>query len=455
MNNAPLYDALASKAREPVLRFHMPGHMGKTPFSGFSDPFSLDFTETYGTGNLYQNNEPILSAEQEAAAYFGAKECFFMTNGSTGGILAALAAAFGTGGEIIVDRCCHQALCTGLALLDIQPRFVYPAMHQTVRGRLCPEEIDAALAAAPHAKGVFLTSPNYYGVLQDVAAIARICRRYGKLLVVDEAHGAHFPAVGVPNAMQQGADLAVVSAHKTMPALGQSAFLLSNGRIPAGTILRYLAMFQTSSPSYVLLASLDRARAFLCGEGGQTYRCTADAVPQLRERIVQHTPFTPLLPSETLPLDPCRLTVSAADTNLTGYALADTLYHAHGIACEMADALHTVFIITCMHTPSELHRLFSALSAIHPAPAPLPLCPLPAAKELGSTFFTTIRQALFSPSVSIPYTAACGRICARPVVPYPPGVPLLYPGEKFLTKHIEYIRNFCYNLAGEVQVLPE
>lgn len=447
--NTPLYDALRALSDKHTARFHMPGHKGAAVFDGWGDAPAVDFTETYETGNLYTGEGPIRLAEREAARYYAAADCHFLTGGSSQGIHALLYAAVPAGGAVLLDRNCHKSAAHACAMLDLRPEFVVPRTVEPygVPGRIDPDDVAHALDAHPGIRAFLTTSPNYYGVTQDLPALAAVCHARNVLLLVDCAHGAHFPAVGLPAPVACGADGAVMSAHKTLFALGQTALLLTNGKLDGGALREGAALFGTSSPSYLLLASLDRARAALEADDG--YRRTAEAVQALKARIARNTPFRTL---DGLPLDPCRLTVSTVGTTLTGDGLADRLYERFGVACEMADARNLVCIVTPADLPENLSRLEAALTAIGretgAAPLPPPLPPLPAPHRV-----CTVREALLSPGVSMPLAEAEGAVCARPVTPYPPGVPVLWPGEEITRAHIVFLTSQWYNMIDSVTTM--
>lgn len=454
MSDAILYQQLQKQAARKAARFHMPGHKGRPVLPELNHPFTIDYTEIMGTGNLYEGDEPILSAERAAARYYGAADCLFLTGGSTQALITAIAAAVPMGGTLIADRNCHKAATHAMALLDLTPEFVVPhPLDETgIPGLVDPEEVEVAFARVPHAAALLVTSPNYYGVMQDIPALSAICHKYGVPLIVDAAHGAHLKAVGLPSPVEQGADLAAVSTHKTLPALGQSAVLLSSGRIPFDTLLETAPMFGTSSPSYVLLASIDLARAWLEGEGAQAYARCAKRVAALRREIDQTTVFSALT-DECAPLDPCRLTICCRGTNVTGHRLNEILHEEFAIDVEMADRDHIVLICTGADTERDYARLMGALrdkqfcqtevqhARLLPFPTPQRAC--------------SVRQAWFSARRDIPITQAAGQICARPLTPYPPGVPLVYPGERIGQVHIEFLRAGWYTDTATICVMEE
>lgn len=457
MNDAPLVKALRALAEKryadgrQAARFHMPGHKGKAPFDTLDDFWKIDFTEIEGAGNLFAGDEPILSAERAAARFYGAADCLFLTGGSTQGLMAMLRASGAS--QVICDRNCHKAAAHAMALLSITPQYLFPNVLNEFGFTGCIDCncLETALKEYPHAGAVLVTSPNYYGVCQDIRQIADLCHQYGRLLLVDEAHGAHFPAVGLPSAIALGADMAAVSAHKTLPALGQSAMLLSNGIIQFDIICEAAALFGSSSPSYLLMASIDAARAYVeQGEGKARYLRAAQMTQKLRQSVDEETPFRALTQRQAARLDPTRLTVCCAGTDWDGYALLDWLFKENGIAAEMADARNVVFIVTCADEPEDLERVLDALKRCQAKARPMPETPplLPEPKRR-----IDLRKAYFSPSERVPLSKAAGRICARAVTPYPPGVPILCPGEEIQQLHIEFLKQACYTSIKEISVI--
>lgn len=446
---APLYDALHTLAHKHTARLHMPGHKGQPVLREFSSILPLDFTEVYETGNLYTGEGPIRQAEQQAARFYQAADCHFLTGGSSQGIHTMLYAAAGANADVLFDRNCHKSAAHAAAWFDLSPAFLFPSTLEPfgIPDQLDPDELQRALVQNSAIRAVLVTSPNYYGICQDIPELAAVCHAHGVKLLVDAAHGAHFPAVGLPSPIAQGADLAVLSAHKTLYALGQSAMLLSNGTVDGKRLREGAALFGTSSPSYLLMTSLDLARNAL--EADDSYQQTAYAVQELRTFLVQHTRFLPL---EQGNLDPCRLTVSTAGTNWSGHQLADALYERFGVACEMSDARNLVCIITPADCAENLTRLRTALQTLSnecgdaSLPAPIPTLPIPQPVR-------SVRAALLGDCHTLPLGEITpGQICARPVTPYPPGVPVLWPGEEITRQHIVFLTNQCYNTVDRISV---
>lgn len=449
--NAPLFHTLQLLATGDGARFHMPGHKGQPIFSSYADIFSIDYTETYHTGNLYQGFGPIRDAEVAAAQYFHAEDCFFLTGGATQGIFAMLATVVGEGGSVLLDRECHQSVCHACALLDITPYFFSASCLTpfSISGSLPLEDARHILWNHPEIKAVLVTSPTYYGVCRDMSALSEICQAYHVKLLVDSAHGAHFPAVGLSVPTMEGAALAVVSTHKTLPCMGQSAALLISAGVNRRLLRENTALFGTSSPSYPILASIDLARAYMEETGKNTYRRAAEYCARLRQFVALHTPFLPLTTETTPVLDPCRLTICTAGTNFSGHQLANRLWSERGIACEMSDAYNVVFILTGADSFVAVRRLRNALrhfsEQCRPRPMPEPAPAFPPAERILS-----VREAWFSPVERVPLEEAEGRICARPVTPYPPGVPLLWSGEKITAAHVALLQKRWYNTISDI-----
>ena len=425
----PLYDSLRSFAAQAPLRMHMPGHKGKPlPIPELAGLSALDFTELPPTGNLYEAGEPFDAAQRLWAEDFGFEHCQFLTGGSTMGIHTGLTLCCPPGSAVLVDRGCHRSVFHSMALLDLKPVYLPRpwAGEEGVVAPFSPGDVESVLKNHPEVKTVCITSPTYCGLLSDIAGISQVVHKFGAKLMVDGAHGAHLPFLGVK--AFGGADVVVVSAHKTLPAMGQSALLFTNGFDPA-QVRRYAALYGSSSPSYPMLASLDAARDYLEGEGGAQYRRVAERAAQLRKTF-------PSL-GENFALDPCRLTIKAKD----GPALTQALEQM-GIYPEMEDGGHVVFILTCADSDADLDRLEGALEACRPLlgdrERPLPPPPLP---EVA----VSQRAALFAKTETLPLEECEGRVAACQLAPYPPGVPVVAPGERISKKELSYFKEIGYN----------
>ena len=436
MPDTPLLDALRRLAGQSPLRMHMPGHKGKPlPVEELSAASLLDFTELPPTGDLFAGGGPIEAAEQLWARVFSMPCCLFLTGGATQGLQAALTLTCPPGAPLLLDRASHRAAFHAAALLDLRPLYLErPWLEEdAVAGPITPGQVEDQLKKRPDIKTICITSPTYYGILSDIPALAETAHRYGARLVVDAAHGAHLPFLG--NRELAAADVVVTSAHKTLPALGQSALLLAGEAFSQEDLHQAAGLWGSSSPSYVLMAALDGARAFLEGEGGAAYRRAAEETAGLRRDY-------PSLGGD-LPLDPTRFVLRTED----GFAAQASLQSA-GVWPEMADRGHVVFILTCADAGEDFTRLRRALNLLPwRTPAPCLPPPPPPAGEM------TLRRALFSSRQALPLAQAAGQIAAQSIAPYPPGIPVVAPGERIEKKTIAYFEQIGYNMLEDVQVV--
>ncbi len=447
MGPTPLYDALMAFTGENPLRLHMPGHKGRAmPLPELSSVTPLDFTELPPTGDLFAGDGAIRQAEDLWARAVGMPHCLFLTGGSTQGMLAALTLATqnrqsDSRPAVLLDRGSHRSAYNALALLDADPVYLSrPWLDEAgVFSPVSPENVDNLLTQHPEITTICITSPTYYGVLSDIPAISAVVHAHGGKLVVDAAHGAHLPFLG--NSGFSAADLVVMSAHKTLPALGQSALLLGGAAFSHADLCRAASLYGSSSPSYVLMSSLDGARAWLEDEGQAAYGEVCRRVARLRKSF-------PSLTEEHAPLDPARFVLRTGD----GFKVQQQLQEK-GIYAEMADSGHVVFIFTCSDGERDFAQLEQALGEMTADISSLrvkPIPPIPPPEVILSP-----RRARFSSVDLLPLYAAEGRVCACQVAPYPPGIPVLAPGERIGKKHLAYLTGIGYNIREEVQVVPK
>lgn len=397
----PLYTALTQFANRNPIRMCMPGHKGKLPGC------ALDFTELSPTGNLYEGGEPFDTAQKLWAEVFGFSGCQFLTGGSTQGVHTALALCCKPGDRVLLDRGCHKSAFAALALLDVEPVWLWDL---------------ADLENYPDIKTICITSPTYYGKLSDISKIANKVHQQGARLIVDGAHGAHLPFLDVD--AFSGADLVVTSAHKTLPALGQSALLFYEGFTPE-EVRRKASLYGSSSPSYLMTVSMDWARDWMQKEGKAEYTRVARWTALWREKF-------PSLREG--PLDPMRLTLTSPDGNRAAAALEE-----ENIFVEMSDCGHLVLILTGLDAEEDLYRVEKALQKIQLGDSPkLPPIPRP-------EYALSQRAALFSRTEYLPLKECLGRIAAEPLAPYPPGIPVVAPGERISQKELAYFRKIGYN----------
>ena len=429
-----LYDLLLENAASDMYPLHMPGHKRHGP--SMADPFSFDITEVEGFDNLHHPEGILREAEQRAARVFGAEETHFLVNGSTCGLLAAVTAC-AEGGTLLMGRNAHRCIYHAAVLGRLDTAYLYPDTPEEplarlgIAGRIRPEDVERALAEHPGVRAVQITSPTYDGLVSDVEAIAQVVHRRGTVLIVDEAHGAHFgfhPAFP-QSALRQGADVVIQSVHKTLPSLTSTALLHINGeRADRRKIRRMLQVFQTSSPSYVLMASIDQCVRFLQEQGAEAFGRFAERTARFRER-------TAGLSCLSLPVsdDPAKILIGTGTSGLSGPRICAILREAYHLETEMAAPRYALALMSPGDTQEGFDRLCEALLAMDAEfsrrPVSADSLPAPAAAPRAQQALPVWR-AFNARSTPVPLEKAGGRICAEFSYLYPPGIPLLVPGER-------------------------
>lgn len=436
----PLYDALKSYAARNPVRFHMPGHKGRfLPAPELAGLAPIDVTELPPTGNLYAAGAPFDEAQRLWAERFGFDCCQFLTGGSTMGIHTGLALCARPGERVLMDRGCHRAAFNALALLDLEPVWLERPWRENLAGPISPEDVEKALERHPDIKTVCMTSPTYAGVLSNVGAISRIVHAHGGKLFVDGAHGAHLPFLGLEPFW--GADCVAVSAHKTLPAMGQSALLFVNGVEP-GRVRQMASVYGSSSPSYPMMASMDAARDWMEQRGREKYERTAVRVAGLRQKF----PSLSDKPYRGFSLDPARLVLKVKNGPAFTRALEE-----RGVCPEMEDGGHVVFICTAQDSDGDFDRLERILEELRDRLGDCPPIPAPPLPER----VCSPRAALFAPARVRTLGECEGEAAACQIAPYPPGVPVVAPGERIAKKELAYLREIGYNMLSEVRVMSE
>lgn len=455
-SQTPLVDRLQYCADRSTAPFHTPGHKkGQGAHDALVNllgqaVFRADLPELPELDNLFVPEGVLQTAQDLAALAFGADRTWFLANGSTAGILAAILATCGPGDKLILPRNIHLSAINGLILSGAVPIFLTPEYDAAwgIAHGVTEAAVSQALLEHPDAKAVMLLSPTYYGVCADVGAIAQRVHQAGCALLVDEAHGAHFafhPDLPRP-ALAAGADLVVQSTHKTLGALTQGAMVHTQGhRVCGDRLSQALQIVQSTSPSYLLLASLDAARQQMATQGQSLMAHALQLAAWGRSRITQIpgiTVFNPPVSPGVAALDPTRLTLSASGLGLDGFT-ADTLLHEQwGVTVELPSLQNLTLIISLGNTLTDMERLVAGLTALAqqsraPAPAASPLQMTPAPPQIAPL---SPRAAYFSATETIPMTAAIDRISADLVCPYPPGIPVLMPGEIVTSAAIAHIQ---------------
>lgn len=421
-----LYDKLKSIDKT---RFHMPGSKGKTlyPF----DVFAMDFTETFETGNLYLGDEPILSAEKYVAKFYNAKECYFATDGSSLGLRASVLALCTRGDTIILDRNSHKSIISSIIMLGLNVIFTDVNLKDNIPSILNIDDIEKLITK--DVKLLVITSPNYYGLNQNIKAIAGLCKKYNIKLLVDAAHSAHFPSIGLRSAIEDGANLACVSIHKTLPALGQASVILSDGSVD--NIRGKMEMFGTSSPSYPIMSSIELAIKYMI-ENKNRMTILLEKIIEFKKIVLQKTKFR-VLDND----DITRIVI-------LGHNIMDDLYYKYNISVEMGFDAGVLLICTIADSDYNFDKLLLALIELSYL-----VCEHAELKIPLSYRKLSIRDAYFSDYITLDIENSQGYIAYESITPYPPGVPILYPGEMITKEHIEFIKNICYN--KNIKVIKE
>ena len=441
---------------------HMPGHKRRLDPSG-GLPISIDITEVDGMDDLHNASGILAEAEARTAALYGSPCCRYLVGGSTVGILSAIRACCSRNGTVLAARNCHKSVWHAAELMNLTTAFLMPERIGTfdLFGSVRPEEVAGKLRKHPEAEAVVITSPTYEGVLSDVRAIAEICHAAGVPLIVDEAHGAHLGlraenssdrAFFPQGAVSCGADVVIQSAHKTLPCLTQTSWMHVQGNLVSPKRVDHeLDVFETSSPSYPLMASLDAATCFLTREGGgylhRWEECLAAFAEKTRGlRYLRIPGITDPLPrTAAFARDPGKILISGRDAGLTGGALADILRTRYQFETEMAVGWNVLAMTSMADDPEAIERFAEALQEIDsgslnekepPFPRRLSASDIDIVIEANliaapsAETVMTIAEAMERPSVSVLEESAAGAVSAEYLWAYPPGIPLIMPGER-------------------------
>lgn len=472
----PLLERLSTYAASDAYPFHMPGHKRqvKMGITSVPNPFSVDITEIDGFDNLHHAEDILKESMNSAAAVYGADRSWYLVNGSTCGILAAIAAAVKPGKKILMARNSHKSAYHAVILNQLEPVYLYPeeVPEFQIPGGIEPEQVERALLEHPEIRAVFVTSPTYEGIVSDIQGIAATAHRHGAALIVDEAHGAHLP-FGDGNyfpdgALQEGADLVIQSLHKTLPSLTQTAILhLKSQILDAKKVEQYLSVYQSSSPSYILIASMENCVRYMAEKGAGEMARYGARLRELREKLAKLKHFR-LLKEEicgaagVYGYDPSKLVLFP--DFMTGTRLAEVLRTEYHLEAEMSSGRYVLLMTSFMDTEEGFSRLERALLELDARVEKLE------AESVGLKDAKQGRQEPFSGAQSnqklnqendsenypqqmclpwqawhgdgmlVPLEEAEGRAARTCVTIYPPGVPMLMPGERIGKREILRIR---------------
>lgn len=452
--NTPIFHKLLQFQKEDRYPFHMPGHKRRLSNEISGEMFSWDITEIDGFDELHDPSGIILDSMEELREFYGTRKTWYLVNGSSSGNMAAIGAAFLPGDTILLGRNCHKSVYQAVELFGLKPVYLYPDYESSLSmyGGIDPEKVEKLLDETGDIKGVFLTSPTYEGVVSDIKAISQICRKKGVLLLVDEAHGAHFPFSDYfpESAVRKGADLVIQSLHKTLAVPNQGALLhLCSDRVEEERVRKYQSMFQTTSPSYVLLASMEYGIAHGRKEQ-QLWREYETMLEVYRAKWVNELKNLHLVKKEDFKnshvydYDKGKLVISTKDGNLTGKELSEKLLFSYHLQMEMSEKSYFIAMTSYLDTKEGFQRLDDALCRIDKRMEP---------KEKQEIYIEPVScEQVLIPHIAvnqkkkwIDFDRAEGQIAGDYVYLYPPGSPILVPGEKINAKVLEKIQEYLYN----------
>src|SRR5919199_2325219 len=459
---APYLDAVVGYAFRGPARYHVPGHKGGPGADpGFlkaigPDGLAADIPQDIHGIDLGPSPTPYERAEQLAAEAFGAARTFCLTNGATQGNHTLCLALAPLGARIVAQRNSHASIVDGLVLSGGVPAFVAPEYDEELGITHCvtPQALEAALREAPDARAAFIVSPTYYGMAADIAGMADVADAAGVPLVVDQAWGPHFGFNRrlPPTALSQGADAMLTSTHKIAGSLTQSAMLHigDSGRVDPAAIARALRLLRSTSPSSLLLASLDGARRQLALHGEQLLFETLEAIDVARAKF-ETIDGIALVDAQIVGrmgvagYDPLRMVLDVRGTGRTGYEIADALRRSYDVHLELPMQATVVFIVGLGEQAATLRRLAGdveeTVKRIAEPGATAPI--VPPATSLRNEVAVPPREAFLGEAQQVPVEEAVGRISCESIASYPPGVPALLPGERISAETVAYLRELA------------
>lgn len=478
-----LLSRLIEYGKSDVYPFHMPGHKRRTD-SGFAEnfpnPFSVDITEIDGFDNLHHPDGILKESMEWAGKVYGADRTYYLVNGSSCGILSAICGSVSHGGTILMSRNCHKSAYHGVFFSHLKAEYIYPQTIPEfgIQGGLAPEDVRRMLINHPETEVVLVVSPTYDGIVSDIEAIAGIVHERGIPLIVDEAHGAHFSfgkEAGFPvSALGLGADVVIQSLHKTLPSLTQTAVMhVKAGFADLDGIDRYVHMFQSSSPSYVLMASIENCIRWMDEAGRHEMMAFGGRLDRIRQQLMEMECLT-LVDGvkgrcHVFDVDRSKIVVSVGKSGLTGPELQERLRREYRLEMEMCGPDYVTAITTVADTDEGLERLCRAFMEIDlDRKRSAEGCENSAGSCVGRNgdnagerssgivdngmekervcgwpvIAMTIAQAMDAPGQPVPLNDCAGLVSKEFIYIYPPGIPIVAPGEVLKPELVDEIRKY-------------
>ena len=450
----PLIEAMLQYKSEDVYPLHTPGHKGGRGMQRLlrqelGASVQMDVSLMSELDDIHEPETYIKKAQELAAQTYGSDACFWAVNGTSQAIHAMLLTALNPGEKLLLPRNAHRSVAGGLVLGGIEAVYLQPEYQPEfgIQMQVTVQQIEAALAQDSKIKAVLLTSPNYYGVAADVQAIADCCHAHNAVLLVDEAHGPHlgFSELLPPSALQCGTDACAQSTHKILGAMTQCSMLHVQGaRLNLQRAADVMSVLTTTSPNYLLLASLDAARAQVQAYGGEMAAAAVQAAAKLRSLCASYSGLRVLEEADCggLQLDTTKVTVNFAAWGYTGVEVGE-LFREARVAVELVDAYNVLFLVTYADVTTDydeaLARIADVLDKMQ-AQKRAPLQLAAAAQVPQTQAILPLREVFYRAKKAVPLAQAAGKICGEQVSFYPPGIPVLLPGELVTEEIIAYCR---------------
>ncbi|MDU1411798.1 MAG: aminotransferase class I/II-fold pyridoxal phosphate-dependent enzyme [Clostridium sp.] len=456
-NETPLFDALMEYVNRDTLPFHVPGHKKgvgvDVDFKNFmgENPFKIDVTVFKLVDSYHHPTGPIKKAQELAADAYGSDACFFSVHGTSGAIQAMILSVVGAGDKIIIPRNVHKSITGGIILAGAIPVYMQPELDKRlgIANGVTPETVRETLEANKDAKAVLIINPTYYGVATDIKQIADIVHEYDIPLIVDEAHGPHlnFNKKLPISAMEAGADMCSQSTHKIIGALTQGSLLhVRSKRISVNRVKQVINLMHTTSPSYILMASLDTARRQIALHGKELLDKTIELSNYVRDEVNKIPGFYCFgdeivgVPG-AYAFDPTKITITCRDLGITGFELEMILANKYHIQMELSDLYNVLIVGSFGDTPEGMERLLRALKEISndyygkgtPKSDFIDIPPIPEQIQIPNEAFNSVRTP-------IKIKDSVGMISGEFLMAYPPGIPVLCPGEKITQEIIDYVQ---------------
>lgn len=447
-----LIEMLKQNSESGVYPLHMPGH--KRAMEWNINPYSYDITEIYGFDDLHEPSGVLAELNGRIAARYGADEAFLTVNGSTSGVLTAISAAVRSGGTILLDRSSHRSAYNAVFLRKLHAEYIYPRTDPEtgINTGYSPEDVDKILREKPGIQAVYITSPTYEGVVLDIKKIADTVHGYGIPLIVDAAHGAHLGlSDGFPdNPLNEGADIVIMSLHKTLPVFTQTAVIcIKGGPVKSEEVRRYFNIYVSTSPSYLLMASAERCMDFLDSEGRAAFEKYRELLGHFRGECeaLKHL----YLWKYDGAYDTGKLVICTDKSSLSGTELAGLLRTRYGLEPELTSAKYVIAMTSCMDGAECYERLLDALKEIDSecegaadSKSAKGLFDSESAVKLCEAWETEGKEY-----IEVPLNEAVGGVSADYVYVYPPGVPWLVPGEIITESSVRRIEEY---MSGNIDV---